>query len=308
MQSPTKNKIKHLATYYSSFSRSGLLVLIFIYILSACTKDEINDPAHQKTEAYSFFVAGHTFGIYYMDNIGLHPPFMEKFTLIDDRNIDIGFLLGDIVVVSNEKNWNEVDSVLQYLDCDIYFAAGNHDVTDRPLYESRYGKTYFSFKHMGDLFIVLDPNIDQWNISGEQFVFLREVLEKESGLVRNIFLFTHQLIWWEKNNKYGNIRLNSHAGKADTTNFWTDIEPLLNALPNEVYMFAGDLGAADWSDDYMYDNYDNITLIATGMGEGVGDNFIFIEVDETGKVGFELIALNGDDIHALGKLEDYILP
>ena len=79
-------------------------------------------------------------------------------------------------------------------------------------------------------------------------------------------------------------------------------------LDNDIFMFAGDLGAADWSDDFMYDNYDNITLIASGMGEGVGDNFIFIEVDEIGEVSFELIALNEDDIHALGKLEDYVLP
>jgi hypothetical protein len=83
---------------------------------------------------------------------------------------------------------------------------------------------------------------------------------------------------------------------------------MFNNLENEVFMFAGDIGAAAWSDDFMYDKFDNITFIATGMGEGIGDNFVFVDIDETGKVSFELISLNGDDIHELGKLEDYQLP
>jgi hypothetical protein len=73
-------------------------------------------------------------------------------------------------------------------------------------------------------------------------------------------------------------------------------------------MFAGDLGAGNWTDNFMYDTYDNITLIATGMGSDEGDNFIFITVDSVGKVSFELISLFDEDIHALGKLEGYVLP
>ena len=72
-------------------------------------------------------------------------------------------------------------------------------------------------------------------------------------------------------------------------------------------MFAGDVGAACWSADLMYDHYDNITFVASGMGEGVGDNFVFIHV-HNGDVSFELISLNTEDIHAMGNLEDYLLP
>ena len=79
-------------------------------------------------------------------------------------------------------------------------------------------------------------------------------------------------------------------------------------MPGKVYMFAGDLGAAYWSDDAMYDQFDNITLIATGMGEGDGDNFVFIDVDKSGETSFEMIALSGDDIHAMGNIEDYRVP
>jgi len=294
----SNNKIARLA---------GLLLIISIFF-SACQKDVIIDPQPKELQPYSFFVAGHTRGIYYADNVGLHPPFMDKFSLINQRKTDLGFLLGDIVSEGTNKNWNEVDSVLQYLDSEVYFSVGNHDITDRPLYESRYGKTYFDFEYEGDLFIILDPNINQWNISGNQLIFLQDLLETEISDTANIFVFFHQLMWWEKDNKYGVLKLNSFEDKADTLNFWTEVEPLFHDLPNQIYMFAGDIGAAEWSDDAMYDHYDNITFIATGMGEGVGDNFIFIDVDENGEVSFEMIALNGDDIHAMGNIEDYQIP
>jgi len=238
----------------------------------------------------------------------LHPPFQDKFDLINERKAEMGFLTGDIVIQGSEKNWDEVDSVLNFLDDTTYFAAGNHDLTDRNLFESRYGNTYFDFTYKEDLFIILDPNIDQWNISGDQLIFLKDVINSKAAVSENIFVFFHQLLWWDKNNIYQNIKLNSKEGRADSINFWTEVEPMFNGLSNQVYMFAGDVGAGNWSDNFMYDHYDNITFVASGMGEGDGDNFVFVMVDDDGNVSFELIAINGDDIHALGKLEDYILP
>ena len=55
----------------------------------------------------------------------------------------------------------------------------------------------------------------------------------------------------------------------------------------------------------MYHQYDNITLIASGMGGGVKDNMVIVDVHEDKSVSFRLIALNGNDIHALGRLEDH---
>lgn len=293
---------------YCSKIKLTVFIPILIFLVSACQKDIIIDPIPETYEPYTFFAAGHVYGSPGTDNAGFHPPFREKFDLINQRNTSIGFLLGDIVNVGTEKNWNEVDSVLQYLNNKTYFAVGNHDMTDRELYEARYGKTYYSFVHEHDLFIVLDPNIDGWNISGDQMGFLIDILDKQSSLARNIFVMFHQLLWIDKNNKYKNVRPNSFEGKDETINFWTEVMPLFEGLDKNVYMFAGDVGAAYWSDDLMYDTFDNITFVATGMGEEIGDNFVFVDIDEIGNVNFELIALIGDDIHAMGELEDYIIP
>jgi hypothetical protein len=281
-------------------------LIIFVGFALSCKKEE-PEPVY----SYSFFVAGHTYGMPGVDNVGLHPPFQEKFEFINSRNIGLGFLTGDIVKEGSNKNWDEVDSALKFLYADVYFAVGNHDIKDRELYEERYGRTYYSFKKFGDLFIILDPNIDHWNISGEQLNFLEEILESyEITNSRNIFVFFHQLLWWERDNKYQYIRMNSREGRAGTINFWSEIVPLFCNTGKPVSMFAGDMGAGHWSDNFMY-SYEkalNMKFIGSGMGDEDGDNFIIVNVLNNGELEFKLIAINGEDIDALGELEDYKLP
>jgi hypothetical protein len=262
----------------------------------------LTDSSHG--ESYSFFAAGHTYGGRGMYYKGLHPPFEASFDLINERGVDFGFLTGDIVVEVSDKDWDEVDSVLRKLNAPVYFAAGNHDVRDREMYERRYGKTYFEFTHKGDLFIVLDPNLDKWMISGEQLDFLKKTVEAKAGESRNIFVLFHQLLWWDKATKYKKVRPNSTKGKADSINFWTEIEPMFRQLKNEVFMIAGDMGGTNWSDVLMYDHYENITFVASGMGRGDGDNFIMINV-KADTVELEVISLEGTDIHAMGSIKKY---
>ena len=274
----------------------------------SCNKNE-QETQEESPISYSFFIAGHTYGSPGVDNDGLHPAFKNKFDLIqNDGHIDFGVLTGDIVITGTVQNWNEVDGDVIDLGLPVYFAAGNHDITDRALFESRYGQTYYSFVHQSDLFIVLDPNIDSWNISGVQLEFLENVLNTDAQNVNNIFVLFHQLLWWEPDNIYQNVVLNSFAGRADTINFWNDIEPLFNELAKPVHMFAGDVGAYNTGSEFMYHQYENITLIASGMGGNVRDNFIIIDVHEDASVSYRLIALNSPDISALGDIEDYTLP
>lgn len=255
---------------------------------------------------YSFFVAGHTYGAPGVNNDGLHPPFENKFQHIQSRSeIGFGILLGDIVRPNPiEQDWIDVDESIENLGLPVHFAVGNHDMENREIFESRYGDTYYAFLVSDDLFIVLDPNLDGWNISGNQLEFLDSLLINFADNVENIFVSFHQLLWWESDNKYSIVYPNSLAGRADVVNFWTEIEPRFTALQNQVFFMAGDLGAAHWSGDVLYDNYDNITFIATGMGEGDGDNFVVVNEQLGSGVSFDLICLE-DDINCMGSLESY---
>lgn len=282
--------------------KQKLILLSAIFFLACYDSQETS----QEIE-YSFFVAGHIYGRAGVDNVGMHPPFKSKFQMLKvDEKVKFGVFTGDMVLSSTELNWNEIDADIEELGLPIYFAAGNHDLTDRKLYESRYGQTYYSFMHDNDLFLVLDPNLDSLNISGAQLDFLEKEVKKNVDSLSNIFVFFHDALWWEPDNKFKDIRPNcSYCGRARKINFWTKVEPLFKHISNQVYMFAGDFGAFPDNDSYMYHNNENITLIGSGMGGGEKDNFILVDVMQNKTVQFRLIAINGDDINALGKLEEY---
>lgn len=267
----------------------------------------IGGVAAQKVDStYSFFIAGHSYGTPGVDNAGLHPPFEAKFPYIQSRQeIGFGILLGDIVRPSPiEQDWVDVDNSVESLGLPVYFAVGNHDMENREVFESRYGSTYYAFDVSDDLFIVLDPNLDGWNISGDQMTFLDSLLSNHANEYENIFVAFHQLLWWESDNKYAPVYPNSLAGRAEVVNFWTEVEPLFHQLQNKVFMMAGDLGAASWSSDVLYDTYDNITFVATGMGENDGDNFIVINEYDNDIVSFDLVCLT-DVLDCMGSLESH---
>ena len=258
-------------------------------------------------QPYSFFIAGHVYGTPGVENVGFHPPFKAKFEYIQGREeIELGFLLGDMVYWGSEEKWNNVVAEIDTLGLPCYIAVGNHDMINPDSFYAQFGDTtYYSFSYNNDLFIILDPNLDSWNISGEQLTFLQNILSEQAEGHDNIFVMMHQLIWWAPDNQYSVITLNSTQGRADEINFWTEIEPLFHNLDNNVIMCAGDLGAASYASSLMYDQYDNITFIGTGMGKLTDDNFIVINVDQYKNISYDLICLNEEELDCLGDLEDY---
>ena len=161
-------------------------ISILLFINSGCKKKNISD---QKT-SYSFFVAGHTYGTPGTEEIGLYSEFKNKFPLINSYPaMKLGILTGDIVKSPSTESWNAVDQDIETLGIPAFFAVGNHDMYDRDLFEDRYGETYFDTIINNDLFIILDPNLDHWNISGEQLNFLEESIITNATNINNIFVF-----------------------------------------------------------------------------------------------------------------------
>ncbi|MDA7501673.1 T9SS type A sorting domain-containing protein [Chitinophagales bacterium] len=286
-------------------NRKGMRFITQLFLILFCS---ISIMGQENTEAYSFFVAGHVYGKPGSNNEGFYPAFKDMFSYIQSRSeIKFGVLTGDIVSANPVvTDWEEVDADILTLGLPVHFAVGNHDMENRPVYEERYGSTYYHFRYESDLFIVLDPNLDNWNISGDQLQFLSEVLREEVENNTNVFVFFHQLLWRGSHNEFNYITWNSGAGRDGDVNFWTDVEPMFNCLSNRVVMFAGDLGAS-WSTDVTYDSYDNITLIASGMGSDNGDNFIVVNVDSLKSVAYDLVCLEEEEPYCLGALTDFLM-
>ena len=93
-------------------------------------------------------------------------------------------------------------------------------------------------------------------------------MENDAEKVENIFVFFHQILWWGPDNKYSKIKINSLEGRETNHNFWSEVAPLFNKLNNQVYMFAGDVGATNSGDDYSFHTHDNMTFVSSGMGKG----------------------------------------
>lgn len=273
--------------------------LVFIVFLLVVSKGFTQDSVK-----YSFFTAGHS-----SHYIGLNPRFVSHFDYLDSfEGMSFGFLLGDMVAANpQEEDWIEVDEDLSLLSTPHYKVAGNHDMEDRELYENRYGPTYYSFKNEKDLFIVLDPNLDGWNISGDQLEFYKEEIQENKDSVDHIFIMHHQLLWKEPGGLYDEIQWNSDAGRSENVNFWSELIPEVQGLDCEVFFYSGDVGGAPWSSDFMYDSFLNIHFIATGMGDPEGENMVITNVMSDGTVDFELICLSSSEMHCFGELTDYAL-
>lgn len=286
----------------NSFIALMALALSMI-ITSSCNNDQVNPPSRS---AYSFFAAGHVYGKPGVDNDGFHPPFTDIIPYLNTKNdLELGFFTGDIVISDNEENWDQYLIAEEALSTKNYIAAGNHDYKNPELFQSYFGAPNFYFYSQDDLFICLELNTTGWNIQDELFTILNEALATLDNADQNVFLFVHQLVWFAEDTKYTQCYPNSFEGRQGPSNFRTEVLPLLEGIEQQVIIYAGDIGAFENGCAIMYDNFNNIQLIASGMGGGKNDNIVITTVDALGEISFELVALNGDDKTVLGNVEDY---
>ena len=215
----------------------------------------------------SFFVAGHVYGspLQKADGAkGLYKPFKEKYEYLRSQDkMSSGFLLGDVVWKPSE--WNTTQEELKEIGIPVEVVRGNHDGPLKP-FENRFGKSYKKFKRNNNLYIILDSNLDQWNISGDQLVFLMNTLRNDAKDAHNVFIFVHHVLWYT-NNKFSKPFPNSVQNRASETNFWSKVEPLLKNQSMPIYIFAGDVGAAskerrkkDHIIEYYYHFFHNNTI------------------------------------------------
>jgi hypothetical protein len=192
----------------------------------------------------------------------------------------------------------------------VYFAVGNHDMENRGLFVSRYGPTYFSFDESGDLFVILDGELDNCSIVGKQMEFLRETIG--STQADNVFVFAHKVLWVVEGTPYYkalryevNVNPENPDGCNLKSNFWTEVVPLLQeAADAQIYVVAGDVGC-EWAMSLFYDEYENIHFIASGMGGSEEENFLVFDVH--GKdVSITAHRLDGQPLK-LGTVEAYNL-
>lgn len=252
----------------------------------------------QTSSNYSILVAGHAYGAHAGKNIGLHPPLLEKLRMNADTNVMALFLTGDIVNQSNTASWTQVESELTTLQLKSYYIMGNHDNNSigAAVFQKKHGGTYYSFTYENDLFIVLNSTESDRSISPVQLKFLDEVLTNTDSNWKRAFVFFHEVIW-NSHEKYRLVRSNSRSRYAlisGISNFWEQVYPKLTAIQNKTfYMFAGDVGGNPDAISTSFDQWGNVFLLSSGMGEVKDENYLKVDISPD-TVSFKLIPLNDD--------------
>jgi len=184
------------------------LVMIFFSTLAVfwATFYKKKDPVY-KPSKYSFFVAGHVYGKPgQLDKTGLHPPFKLAFDSIRNKAIDFGVFAGDSVIRSTPARYSALKRDIKLLGIPIYLVLGNHEVANdipKGTMDKNFPKKFYA-----------------------------------NDLTRNVFIYTHNTIWWNKENYQELMLPNSFWGRNKKSNFWTEFVPILKATQKPVYLFA----------------------------------------------------------------------
>jgi len=283
-----------MKNHISRYRTTWILSLLALCLISC-------GPETSKHESYSFFVAGHAYGNPNSPQYGLYPELMKvKEEILAQDNMSMGFLTGDVVYKPTEAYWDSAMTDIEAFEMPVHIAAGNHDKGQA--FIRRFKEYYYAFEQNDDLIIVLAPN--KWNIEGDQMSFLSKALNQARPGIKNVFIFCHELIWWSPDNEYQDVEINWRPHYPGSTNFWTDVKPLLQSTNLPIYFFAGDLGATPRTSPFMYDRIENIHLIASGLGSGYKDNILIVNSSLDSKVSIEHYLIKGGSLQALEPVLD----
>jgi hypothetical protein len=265
-------------------------------VVSPINGKVLNSPGDE----YEFLLIGHAYG---SQNRSVYPSasLLANMDIFNAEKIAFVMLLGDIIQYVKRENIEAFyHSFAKKLSKPIFNAIGNHDNGGREAYKRFFGQdTFYSFRHGSELFVVLDGERDNGRIVEDQLEFLRRELGAASASadVKNIFLFSHRLLWAVGNPAVSGIipMVNGpdmhHAEMAD---FYKTIRPvLLEMKGKKIYLIAGDVGMS-WSFPLFYHSEKNspITYVATGIGDNLRDHAVVVRVRK-GAVSFEAKSLTG---------------
>ncbi|MGQ0827752.1 MAG: metallophosphoesterase family protein [Bacteroidota bacterium] len=298
-----------ITSFQQMINRNKIVAVCFtfmlLYNLSAQVKSPFNKlPVSDTSLNYSFIVSGHFHGA--STNVSTYPA-STLLANIDTLNaLKPSFLisLGDLFLDVNEMYIDHYQkSLFDKLQMPLFNAVGNHDLANGKSYEKTFGKTFYSFTKNSELYIVLNTEINDGTIKGEQLEFLKEVVKSASSeQVKNVFIFSHRPVWAESIKKYKKL-FKDNTRSVLGNNFLKDILPLLQKISENknVHWLSGSMGGGPASFFYDKDAETKITFIQTAIRDLPRDAVLQINVINN-IVSFKGISLTAQQ---LGPIESY---
>ena len=249
-------------------------------------------------ESFSFLVGGHLYGQPGIASSMPSPHLVARTAELARGGDAFLVSLGDMCRAFLDLALEPTLYVLEHLEMPVYNAPGNHDYAPPEAYEDRFGPSYGCLAHGSALFVLLNTELERWQIAAEQLEFLRRVAEfaTEHDQVRQVFVFAHRVLFAADDPRYRIVfdHHNDVPGYPGTSNFAADVLPLLRELARDkrVVWFSGDVGVEDsMSLFWDRDPRTGITFVATGLGGTPHDCLVRVVVPRDGEVELSVVPL-----------------
>ncbi|MGV6861472.1 MAG: metallophosphoesterase family protein [Putridiphycobacter sp.] len=273
------------------------LSFIGLAIKSPFTKYEVNSDS---TNNYSFLVSGHFYGNQSNQTQMPCNTILGNIDWLNEQKPTALFCLGDLFgnVETDIPNYDLF--LFSRLKFPLFNAVGNHDLKNE-IYQNNFGDTYFYFELNGDVHIVLDTEIDNGNIEGDQMDMLKEAVKiGEQKQINNVFIYAHRTLWSKHYSELDKL-FKDNTQSVMGNNFKSDVLPLLEgANAKNIYWFSGSIGG-EAPASFFYFPKGKITYIGTAV-RGLKRDAVLKVMVNNGQVNFETHSLTNQPVE---KLEYY---
>ena len=260
-------------------------------------------PTRASDQPFRFLVGGHLYGDFSQTACPAS-TFVAAMHDLAAADLDLMVCCGDTFRYCAKSCFDQTTAAMARLPFPVWNAVGNHDVAIRADYELRFGSTFGCFVHGGCAFVLLDTELDKWEISGAQLEFLTDTLQAASARddIRAIFCFGHKLVHCHRQ-RYFEVLVGSNAldGLTGPNHFAANVLPLLAAAARrkQVFWFGGDIGLPHTLPAFAdFDPVNRVHFLATGIGDSARDSVLEVAVGVS-DVQVTMRALSGGPSEAL---------
>jgi hypothetical protein len=247
--------------------------------------------------SFIFIASGHSYGSQKPRNTVPASILINNKDLLNYLKPEFFVHLGDMYQKPTLEDIQNIDSWNKDLSFPVFNAIGNHEYgsaknNDIDIYKKYFGDTFFSFSIGNSLFLVVDSQqYRKYSIEAEQHKFVISEINKfkHSKNIKNLFIFSHHLIWAQSSEYFSKAIMLSnapyhHSGKF---NEWKSIIDSFDELTADknVYFLSGDVGLkSSVPIFYEEDPRGRRVYIATGLGDHKEDSVLIVKIDSDSKI------------------------
>ena len=236
-----------------------------IIIKNSCQIKEL-----KKIEKNSIAIIGHAYDRSSNNTVFLSSKIV-KFIFENSEKLDIVIFSGDVFKNPSIKKWQKLINLMKQNNIKLNVAPGNHDVgfgdnSRRDIFNKTFNYEFpinfdISKKYSNLNIILEDSTINNWLISNKT-IKLTNLKNKKTFIIRH-----HVPI----------LELVSIANSLEeVSNNLPDIKSLASKFNKETIIIAGDTGAISNLPRISCQKFNNLTVVANGLGEIEEDKILII--------------------------------